>query len=202
MSHHSPLRVVVATGNAGKLRELRACLGDLPLTLLPQNELDVPSPVEDGLSFVENALIKARHAARITGLPSLADDSGLEVPALGGAPGIYSARYAGEGASDQDNIDKLLEQMQSLRHGQRQARFRCVIVFMRHAEDPVPIICEGAWDGHIAESAGGEGGFGYDPVFCVAGDSRTAAELAPEEKNRLSHRAMALQQLRARLLSE
>ena len=202
MKHHAPLRVVVATGNAGKLRELRACLADLPLSLVAQGELDVASPTEDGLSFVENALIKARHAARITGLPALADDSGIEVPALGGGPGIYSARYAGEGASDDDNVRKLLAEMQSLQGAQRQARFRCVIVFMRHAEDPVPLICEGAWEGHIADTPGGKAGFGYDPVFRIAGDSRTAAELAPEEKNRLSHRAVALRQLRDHLQSE
>lgn len=199
MSSESPGRVVVATGNAGKLRELRACLEDLRLTLLPQNELGVDSPVEDGLSFVENALIKARHAARVTGLPALADDSGLEVPALNGAPGIYSARYAGEQASDRDNIDKLLSNMRGLQGEQRRARFRCVIAFLRHAEDPVPLICEGAWEGHIAQAPAGEGGFGYDPVFHVSGDGRTAAEFTPEEKNRLSHRARALTQLRQRL---
>ncbi len=202
MIEYQPQRVVVATGNAGKLRELRACLVDLPLTLVPQGELDVPAAVEDGLTFVENALIKARHAARLTGLPALADDSGIEVPALDGAPGIYSARYAGEGASDRDNILKLLAAMQGLQSPQRGARFRCVIVFMRHAEDPVPLICEGAWEGCITDTPGGEGGFGYDPVFRVTGDGRTAAELAAEEKNRLSHRAMALQHLRRRLQPE
>jgi XTP/dITP diphosphohydrolase len=184
-------KVVLATGNPGKLRELRSLLSGLPVEVLPQSDFQLVEAEENGLSFVENALIKARHASKHTGLPAIADDSGLAVDALGGAPGIYSSRYAGEHASDADNLIKLLEVMQGVDDAHRVARFHCVAVWISHAEDPVPVICQGSWEGRIARQASGDGGFGYDPVFELA-DGRTAAQLAREEKNRISHRAQAM----------
>ena len=192
-------RIVLATGNAGKLAEIAPVLAPRGLEVVPQSALDVDEAVEDGLSFVENALIKARHAARRTGLPAIADDSGLEVEALNGAPGIHSSRYAGETATDRDNLERLLSAMSGLPPEARRARFVCVMVFMRHAEDPVPLICQGTWSGRIAEHASGRNGFGYDPVFVVDDRGRTSAELDPTEKARLSHRAKALAQLCAHL---
>lgn len=183
--------IVLATGNPGKLRELRSLLSGLPVEVVPQSNFGIEAAVESGLSFVENALIKARHASAHTGLPAIADDSGLAVDALDGAPGIYSSRYAGEQASDADNVVKLLGSMRGLDTARRTARFHCVAVWVSHALDPVPIICQGVWEGQIAREASGDGGFGYDPVFQLA-DGRTAAQLAKEEKNRISHRAQAM----------
>ena len=191
---------VLATGNEGKRREIAALLSDLPITLRMQSEFAVPEADETGLTFVENAIIKARNAAMHTGLPAIADDSGLEVVALQGRPGVRSARFAGPDASDEDNVQRLLHEMADLRRPeQRAAAFRCVIVCLRHAEDPAPLIFSGRWDGRIATSASGAGGFGYDPVFLVPDIGKTAAELAGAEKNRISHRAQALQQLRPAL---
>lgn len=184
-------RIVLATGNPGKLREMRALLAGLPVEVVPQSEFDIEPAEETGLSFVENALIKARHASAHTGLPAIADDSGLAVDVLGGAPGIYSSRFAGENASDRDNLLQLLEQMQDVDDPDRVARFHCLAVWVSHAEDPVPLICQGAWEGRIARQASGEGGFGYDPVFLLP-DGRTAAQLSKEEKNSISHRAQAM----------
>ncbi|MED5523495.1 XTP/dITP diphosphatase [Gallaecimonas pentaromativorans] len=192
-------KIVLATGNAGKVRELDAMLAPLKLHVVAQSEFDVPEVAETGTTFVENAIIKARHAARITGLPAIADDSGLVVDALGGAPGIYSARYSGEGATDAKNIDKLLAELQDVPMDARSARFICCLVYLRHADDPTPIICEGAWEGRIAREAFGEGGFGYDPVFYVPALAKTAAELSKEEKNAVSHRGQALKALLAKL---
>lgn len=192
-------KIVLATGNAGKVRELDAMLAPLKLHVVAQSEFDVPEVAETGTTFVENAIIKARHAARITGLPAIADDSGLVVDALGGAPGIYSARYSGEGATDAKNIDKLLAELQDVPMDARSARFICCLVYLRHADDPTPIICEGAWEGRIAREAFGEGGFGYDPVFYVPALAKTAAELSKEEKNAISHRGQALKALLAKL---
>ena len=183
--------VVLATGNPGKLRELQSLLSGLPVEVVPQSNFEIEAAVESGLSFVENALIKARHASMHTGLPAIADDSGLAVDALAGAPGIYSSRYAGEQASDADNIARLLHNMEDLDDAHRVARFHCVAVWLSHARDPVPIICHGAWEGRIARQASGDGGFGYDPVFQLA-DGRTAAQLVKEEKNCISHRAQAM----------
>ncbi|MCJ7555524.1 MAG: RdgB/HAM1 family non-canonical purine NTP pyrophosphatase [Gammaproteobacteria bacterium] len=183
--------VVLATGNPGKLRELQSLLSGLPVEVVAQSNFEIEPAVESGLSFVENALIKARHASMHTGLPAIADDSGLAVDALGGAPGIYSSRYAGEQASDTDNVVKLLNSMKDLDDAHRVARFHCVAVWVSHAQDPVPIVCQGAWEGRIARHASGDGGFGYDPVFQLA-DGRTAAQLVSEEKNRISHRAQAM----------
>lgn len=184
---------VMATGNAGKVRELSAMLTALKVDIRVQSEFDVPEVPETGTTFVENAIIKARHAARITGLPAIADDSGLAVDALGGAPGIYSSRYAGENATDADNVNKLLGALEG--QSNRLARFICVLVWMRHGDDPTPVIAQGQWQGQITEQPSGGGGFGYDPVFWVESHQCTAAELEAGLKNRLSHRAQALQQL-------
>lgn len=181
--------VVLASGNAGKLRELDAVLAPLGFTLKPQAEFGVPEVEETGLSFVENAIIKARAAAAHSGLPAIADDSGLEVDYLNGAPGIYSARYSGAG--DTANNARLLQELQGVTEEQRSARFQCVLVYMRHALDPTPLVCQASWEGAILFAPSGEQGFGYDPLFCVSGYQCSAAQLPREIKNRISHRAKA-----------
>lgn len=191
--------LILASNNAGKLRELNALLAPLAITLKTQRELAIPDAEETGLSFVENALIKARHAARLSGLPALADDSGLEVDALNGAPGIYSARFAGPGASDAANNERLLQQLAGVPDAQRTARYQCVLVLMRHAADPTPLICQASWQGLILSAPRGEGGFGYDPLFWLDEHGCSAAELEATLKNQLSHRAQALRQLRQQL---
>jgi XTP/dITP diphosphohydrolase len=196
-----PLRVVLASGNKGKLREINQLLEGLHIEAVPQTQLGVTDVAETGLSFVENALIKARHASQLTGLPAIADDSGLEVDALHGAPGIYSARFAGENAADADNVRLLLEKLGDLPKEQRGARFQCLMVFLRHAKDPTPLICQGTWEGHILTESVGDNGFGYDPVFFVPGEGCSAAQLAADVKNRLSHRGQALRALVAALKS-
>lgn len=192
-------RVVLASGNQGKLKELQAVLSDFNLQLVPQSEFELESAEETGLSFVENAIIKARHACIATGLPSLADDSGLEVDALNGEPGIYSARYAGvdgEGA-DSANNQRLLQALEQVPEAERTARFQCVLVFMRHGNDPTPLICQGSWEGRILHQARGDQGFGYDPLFYVPSHDCASAELDPKIKNELSHRGQALRQLKS-----
>lgn len=181
--------VVLASGNAGKLREFGGLLVPLGMTLRPQSDFDVPEVEENGLSFVENAIIKARAAAQYSGLPAIADDSGLEVDSLDGEPGIHSARYSGEG--DEGNNRKLLAALGDLPQEQRTARFQCVLVYMRHALDPTPLVCQAAWEGYILREPRGENGFGYDPLFYVPDQQCSSAELAPELKNRISHRARA-----------
>ncbi len=188
-------RVVLASGNAGKLKEMGELLAGLDWQVLAQHELGVQDVPETGLSFVENALIKARHACRITGLPALADDSGLIVDALGGAPGLYSARYAGEPGNAAANIAKLLDALRDVPAERRTARFYSVIVLLRHAEDPQPLICEGSWEGRVLDAPRGEAGFGYDPVFLDVAHALTAAQMPAELKNALSHRGMALREL-------
>ena len=188
-------KVVLATGNAGKVRELAHLLASFGLDVVAQTELGVESAEETGLTFIENAILKARHAAAVTGLPAIADDSGLAVDFLGGAPGIYSARYAGADASDQQNLDKLLVALKDVPQGQRNAQFHCVLVYMRHAEDPTPLVCHGSWAGEITFAEAGEGGFGYDPIFYVPELGKTAAELSREEKSAVSHRGQALKLL-------
>ena len=188
-------KVVLATGNKKKVEELNALLADLDYAVVPQSEFNVESVPETGTTFVENAIIKARHAARVTGLPAIADDSGIEVGALLGRPGVYSARYAGEDASDEDNLEKLLEDMNGVPAVLRSARYWCVLVYMRHADDPTPIICQASWEGSLATEPTGENGFGYDPIFNVPDLDCTAAELDPATKNSLSHRGKALAQL-------
>jgi len=190
-----PPRVVMASSNPGKLREINQILGGLSMEVLPQSEFNVPDAEETGLSFVENAILKARHAASLTGLPAIADDSGLEVDALKGAPGIYSARYSGPGATDKKNLQKVLDELREIPESERSARFQCLMVFMNHAEDPTPLICQGTWEGRILFEPRGEEGFGYDPIFYVPSERCASAELAPEVKNRLSHRGQALQKL-------
>ncbi|HXH03339.1 MAG TPA: RdgB/HAM1 family non-canonical purine NTP pyrophosphatase [Candidatus Competibacteraceae bacterium] len=192
-------KLVLATGNPGKVRELNALLGGLGMEVLPQSAFGVPEAQETGLSFVENAILKARNAARHSGLPAIADDSGIEVDALNGAPGIYSARYAGPGASDQANLEKLVEVLRGVPEAGRSARYQCLLVLMRHAEDPTPLICHGVWEGRVIDIPRGSHGFGYDPVFLIPELGLTAAELDPATKNRLSHRGQALRQLLARL---
>ena len=193
--------LVLASSNGGKLEELRAMLAGLPLRILAQGELGVEDVPETGLTFVENALIKARHASQVTGLPALADDSGLIVDALGGAPGLYSARYAGTPTNVAANNAKLLEAMRAIPAGQRSARFYAVIVLLRHPEDPQPLIAEGRWEGEITFTPRGDGGFGYNPVFFDPLQGQTAAEMDAATKNRLSHRARALETLRTQLQS-
>jgi len=188
-------KVVLATGNAGKVRELASLLQDFGLEVVAQTELGVDSAEETGLTFIENAILKARHAAQVTGLPAIADDSGLAVEILGGAPGIYSARYAGVDATDQQNLEKLLAALEEVPEGKRQADFHCVLVYMRHAEDPTPLVCHGSWQGVITRAPAGEGGFGYDPIFFVPSAGKTAAELTREEKSAISHRGQALKLL-------
>jgi XTP/dITP diphosphohydrolase len=195
------MKLVIASGNAGKLAEFRQLLGDAGIDCVAQGELGVEDVEETGLSFVENALLKARHAARATGLPALADDSGLCVDTLGGAPGLYSARYAGTHGDARANIDKLLDALCEVPDERRGAHFHAAIVLLRHAEDPQPLIAEGSWHGRILHARRGDGGFGYDPVFLDPGRGQTAAELDPALKNRISHRGLALAALRERLAS-
>ena len=194
-------RVVLASSNPGKLRELAALLAPLSLTLVPQGALGIAAVPETGATLLANALLKARHAAQGAQLAALADDSGLEVDALGGRPGVRSARFAGEDASDGDNLRHLLEQLRDVPQPRRQARYRCVIVLVRSALDEQPLIARGSWEGHIASAPRGGGGFGYDPVFVPLGEGRSAAELDPAEKNAFSHRARALCALVAMLES-
>ena len=193
------MKFVVASSNAGKLAEFRDLLGEAGYEFVTQGELGVTDAEETGLTFVENALLKARHAARVTGLPALADDSGLCVDALGGAPGLYSARYAGPHGDAQANIAKLLDAMKDVPRAQRTAHFIAVIVLLRHAEDPQPVIAEGRWSGRILDAPRGDGGFGYDPVFLDPENNLSAAEFDPAIKNRLSHRGRALAVLRQKL---
>ena len=194
----APRTIVLASGNAGKAREIGALLASAGIEILSQSAFGLESAAETGLTFIENALLKARHAAQGSGLPAIADDSGLVVDALDGAPGIHSARYAGDGG-DAANIARLLAALEGVPAAERSARFVCVAVFLRGPEDPLPLVCQGAWEGQIAMRPRGSGGFGYDPVFLPSGDPRSAAELAPEEKNRCSHRGRAFAELRLRL---
>ncbi len=188
-----PEKIVLASGNQGKLREFERLFGELGIKIISQGDLGVSDVPETGTTFVENAIIKARHAAKETGLPAIADDSGIVVDALGGAPGIYSARFAGNDASDQDNIDLLLKRLEG--HSNRHAYFFCMLVMMRHADDPVPVISQGEWHGSITEIQQGHEGFGYDPVFYVDTHECTAAQLQKDQKNQISHRGQALKQL-------
>ena len=189
------MRVVLASGNKGKLRELASLLAPFGFDLVAQNTLGVETPPETGHTFAENALLKARYAAAATTLPALADDSGIEVDALGGRPGIYSARYAGEGASDEDNLRKMLGEMRDVPAAQRTARYQCVIAYVTTPNDPRPLLATGTWEGTLISEPRGLGGFGYDPIFVPRGFDQTAAELEAGVKNSLSHRGQALQVL-------
>ncbi|AGA89590.1 non-canonical purine NTP pyrophosphatase, rdgB/HAM1 family [Thioflavicoccus mobilis 8321] len=191
--------IVLASSNPGKIREIEALLARSGLSVRSQREFGVPDAEETGLTFVENALLKARQAARFSGHPAIADDSGIEVDALSGAPGIRSARYAGPDASDTANLIRLLEALAAVPEQERTARYQCLMVYLRHAEDPTPLICQGTWEGRILEAPRGEHGFGYDPIFFVPTHDVSAAELDPAVKNALSHRSQALRQLVAML---
>ncbi|PPD31144.1 MAG: non-canonical purine NTP pyrophosphatase, RdgB/HAM1 family [Methylomonas sp.] len=190
--------IVLASGNAGKIREIQAILQND--NILPQSQFNVVEPEETGSTFVENAIIKARNASQHCQLPAIADDSGLVVDALQGAPGVISARYAGVGASDQDNLQKLLRDMQGVPDEQRSARFICVMVYLRHADDPTPIIAQGVWEGRIMQAPAGDNGFGYDPIFWVDDYQCASAQLSPDIKNQLSHRGQALRILAEHLV--
>lgn len=192
-------QVVLASGNQGKLREFQQLLDTLNIEMLPQSQFNVDPVEETGLTFVENAILKARHAARVSGLPAIADDSGIEVDALNGQPGIYSARYAGEDASASDNNQKLLKSLEGLPEAERTARFHCVLVYLRHAEDPTPLVCHGTWEGRILDAPSGDHGFGYDPLFYVPSEGCSAADLPGEVKNGISHRAVAMAKLTEQL---
>lgn len=192
-------KIVLATGNQNKVKELSNMLNDLNISIVPQSDYNVSEVAETGTTFVENAIIKARHAAKITGLPAIADDSGLAVDFLNGAPGIYSSRFAGKNANDEDNMTKLLHELDGVPAVQRTARFICVLVFMRHSDDPTPIICQGCWEGIITKVKSGDQGFGYDPIFYIDQQLMTSAQLPREIKNQLSHRGKALNLLKTQL---
>lgn len=185
-------KIVLASNNPGKTREFNQLLAGAGFEVISQAEFNVPEVEETGLTFVENAILKARHASQLTGLPAIADDSGIEVDALNGAPGIYSARYAGKGAGDAANLQKLLTDLKASGSANRAARFQCLLIYMRHGNDPTPLICQGTWEGTIIDSPRGNNGFGYDPIFFVASEGCTSAELPPARKNALSHRGQAL----------
>ncbi|MDF7671243.1 RdgB/HAM1 family non-canonical purine NTP pyrophosphatase [Orbaceae bacterium ESL0721] len=191
--------VVLATNNQGKVNELQNLLANAGFSIVPQSQFNVPDADETGLTFIENAILKARHTAKLTGMPTIADDSGLAVDALGGAPGIYSARYAGKHGDDSANNQKLLDALAGVPDSERTAYFYCALVFMRHAFDPTPIVCLGKWDGRILHEESGTGGFGYDPLFYVPTLGCSAAELTREQKSQISHRGQALKQLIAQL---
>jgi len=199
---HKGESIVLASNNAGKVREINELLATEQIKVIPQGELGVPEADETGLTFIENAILKARNAAGYSGLAAIADDSGIEVDALHGAPGIYSARFAGVGACDEENLKKLIADLREIPEAQRSARFQCLMVYMRHGEDPTPVICQGTWEGRILLAPRGDNGFGYDPVFYVPHENCSAAELAAATKNRLSHRGQALRALVRHLRSE
>lgn len=196
MSKHNAMKkIVLASNNPGKVREFNQLLSGQEIEVIPQSEFGVVEVEETGLTFVENAILKARNAALLTGLAAIADDSGIEVDALNGKPGIYSARYAGVNATDQENLEKLLTALAEQPDAKRTARFQCLMVYMKHAEDPTPLICQGTWEGSILSKPQGDNGFGYDPVFYVPEHNCSSAELSPEVKNQMSHRGQALRLL-------
>ena len=193
------MKIILASGNSGKLRELTAILAPLGHELVPQSALGIDTPPETGTTFVANAVLKARHVAQLTQLPALADDSGIEVDALGGRPGVYSARYAGERATDRENLEKLLDELRSVEPERRSARYQCVIALVMRSDHASPLIAQGTWEGRILSEPRGTGGFGYDPIFQPQGFAATAAELDAAVKNKLSHRAQALRALAEKL---
>lgn len=188
-------KIVLASGNAGKLREFQQLLAGVGFDVVAQSDFNLSGVEETGTTFVENAIIKARHACRETGLPAIADDSGIEVDALNGRPGVYSARYSGTGATDESNNQKLLEELSDVPAEKRTARYHAVLAYMHHADDPTPILCHGTWEGIILTEPRGQGGFGYDPLFFVPTHNCASAELDKTEKNRISHRGKAMQEL-------
>ena len=194
-------KIVIASNNRGKLKEIEALFIGKDISIVPQSDFSISDADETGLSFIENAIIKARHAAEQTQLPAIADDSGIEVDILNGEPGIYSARFAGEGASDEDNLNLLLEKLKQSGEAKPSARFQCAMVYLRHASDPTPLIAQGSWQGHIVFEPRGANGFGYDPIFYVPDQRCTSAELPPQLKNKISHRAQAMQLLLKKLFN-
>jgi XTP/dITP diphosphohydrolase len=186
--------IVLASGNKGKLKEFADLFAPMNINVVPQSEFDVPEAEETGLTFVENAIIKARNAAEYTGLPAIADDSGIEVDYLLGAPGIYSARYSGDNATAEKNLNALLMALKDVPENERAARYQCVLVMMRHSKDPTPLICQASWEGQILTEPKGDGGFGYDPIFWVPEKQCSAAELSKQDKHALSHRGQAIRQ--------
>ncbi|OUR72007.1 non-canonical purine NTP pyrophosphatase, RdgB/HAM1 family [Methylophaga sp. 41_12_T18] len=194
-------KIVLASGNKGKLKEFAQLFATMNIEVVPQSEFDVPEAEETGLTFVENAIIKARNAAKYTGLPAIADDSGIEVDALQGRPGIYSARFAGADATDRDNLHLLLEHLQDKPTAERTARYQCLLVYMEHENDPTPLISQASWEGRILPAPIGDGGFGYDPIFWVNETQCSSAELSPEQKHAISHRGKALQKFMAQFSS-
>lgn len=188
-------KIILASGNQKKLKELSGILNTFNISVIPQSEYSVTDAIEDGLTFVENAIIKARHACKATKLPAIADDSGIEVDCLNGAPGIYSARYAGENANDETNLQKLIQNTQNIESEKRTARYQCVIVYMQHELDPTPLICQSSWEGLLLDKPVGSGGFGYDPIFYCPQSKKTAAQMLAEEKSAISHRGKALKLL-------
>lgn len=195
-------KIVLASGNAGKLREFQQLLTGCGFEVVPQSDFNIANAEETGTTFVENAILKARHACHLTGLPAIADDSGIEVDALNGRPGVYSARYAGEGATDEKNNQKLLVELKNVAAENRTARYHAVLAYMRHADDPTPILCHGTWEGIILDELRGHGGFGYDPLFFVPSHNCASAELDKAEKNRISHRGKAMQELLQKISKE
>jgi len=195
-------KIVLASGNKGKLREFAQLFAPMNIEVIPQSEFNVPEAEETGLTFVENAILKARNACEHTGLPAIADDSGIEVDYLLGAPGIYSARYAGKNASDEDNLNALLSALTGVPDTERAARYQCLLVMMRHSKDPTPMICQADWQGHILTEEAGDGGFGYDPIFWVSETNCSAAELTSEKKHAISHRGKAIRQFIKEFQSE
>lgn len=195
-------KYVLASNNPGKVREIQELLQGLPIKLIAQAEFGVPDIEETGTTFFENAIIKARHAAKLTGLPAIADDSGLAIDALNGAPGVYSARYAGEGTTDLDRINKVLAELKRVSATDFTAHFHCVMAVMQSAEDPAPLLCHGRWTGEIVQAPKGDKGFGYDPIFYVPTHRCTSAQLDPDDKNRISHRGRAIAQLIEKLQTE
>lgn len=192
---HTPHKIVLASSNEGKVREINQMLANTDIRVIPQTEFNIEDVEETGLSFIENALLKARHASMQTGLPAIADDSGIVVDALQGRPGIYSARYAGEGATDEENLWKLIKEVESLPEDDRAARFICLMVYLEHKDDPTPVIAEGVWHGIAITEPKGKNGFGYDPMFYLPEFQSTSAELPPDKKNSISHRGQALKKL-------
>ncbi|MCX7121409.1 MAG: RdgB/HAM1 family non-canonical purine NTP pyrophosphatase [Gammaproteobacteria bacterium] len=195
MTTETPLQIVLATSNEGKIAEFQSMLKILPIEWIPQSEFSIPDAEETGKTFIENAILKARHAAKISGLPALADDSGLVVDALDGAPGVYSARYAGENATSDQRNQKLLDEMKDVDDGERGASYHCVLALVEYEDDPVPLICHGIWEGSILRAPRGNNGFGYDPIFYVTSHHCSAAELTTDEKNHISHRGQVVDQL-------
>jgi XTP/dITP diphosphohydrolase len=194
-----PSKIILASNNVGKLCEFKNLFSEININIIPQSEFNVEDAVEDGLSFVENAIIKARHAAKVTKHAAIADDSGVEIDALNGEPGIYSARFSGTHGDDQGHNQLVLKKMSGIAHEQRSARFQCVLAYMRHENDPTPLVCQASWEGFILEGARGEDGFGYDPLFYVPEHNCSSAQLPQELKNKISHRAKALRILLAAL---